>query len=193
MLSRACILAAIRRLEAQKVLVISSKSSLTFPLKFLSLVPHFTPIPYCLVHFPSVFLFSYQDTSLPEGMTCTNHLLDFFFLICLIAYFFKREGHSLVFKFPEVQAVLILLPFTPNNRFVVCSTCHRWNLLEKAALFSHFLVRAPPLPQTNKVRFCEKKTKIMLSKEWLGNQWTTYIGRKKKEEVLLFVFWVVYS
>ena len=63
----------VTRLGIQKVLIKSSMTSLTFPLKFLFIfiAPPSTSIPYYLVPFPSVFsflfFFSYEDTSLLGG------------------------------------------------------------------------------------------------------------------------------
>lgn len=138
----------------------------------------------------------------------TRTLLDFFFFICLIAHFsFKKGKHSMVWA-SQISRYFFLLLCTPNNRLVVYGSCHSWNLVEKATLSSplqlvptmwHFCEKERMRKRQRKEgrkrygrKVGKKERKIMLWEEYPWSQWTTFTGRRGKEDLPLFVS-AVYS
>lgn len=132
----------------------------------LSLVPPSTPIPYYLISFPSVFLFSQQDTSLLEGMGNTSECtLDFFFFSSYASLFtslLRRQGVNW-FLTSRISRLFFLFLLTPHNRLVICSSCYSWNLLEKATLSS--LVKLVPTKWEQERRRKSRKEKKKEMKE----------------------------
>ena len=96
----------VTRLGIQKVLIKSSMTSWTFPLKFLFIAPPSTSVSYYLISFPNVFFSSPTKTLhvLGEWDAQTRTSIGFFPLIFLIAHFsFKKVENPLVFKFPDIH------------------------------------------------------------------------------------------
>lgn len=173
----------VTRLGIQKVLIKSSMTSWTFPLKFLFIAPPSTSVSYYLISFPNVFFSSPTKTLhvLGEWDAQTRTSIGFFPLIFLIAHFsFKKVENPLVFKFPDIHVQYLSFSPSPHpTRGQYCTALVTVLTQQKKRLCPHIFSQLSPTQ--GEVLWTERKQKSFFQRnDWETSRPPTLGGRGKR-------------